>query len=121
MRRAALALGSLLGLLLVAGPAAAETRWLACKYTDVVGAAQTINLMFDDQRSIAALFENGQMVDGANTTITFQAILTRFPNYILIYNRNDGALSVTPQGGAYATGMLRGECRRSPPPPGAPK
>ena len=105
----------------MAGPAAAETRWLACKYTDAKGAAQTISMMFDESRNVAALFENGQMVDGANTTITFQSLRSRFPSYILIYNRNDGALSVTPLGGAYATGMLRGECRRSPPPPGAPK
>lgn len=116
MRRAAL----VLGLLLAAGPAAAETRWLSCKYTDLKGAAQTFSMAFDESRNVAAIFENGQMVDGTNTTITFQSLRSRFPGVVVIYNRNDGALSVTPQGGAYVTGMLRGECRRSPPPPGAP-
>jgi hypothetical protein len=114
-RLAALALG----LVLVAGSAAAETRWLACRYTDLAGAKQTIDLMFDDQRNIAAIFEHGAMVDGANTAITFQSLRSRFPNYILTYNRNDGALSVSPQGAAFA-GLLKGECRRSPPPKGAP-
>lgn len=99
-------------------PAMAEPRWLSCKYTDTNGKAQAFHMVFDDLRNTAALFdaEAGTLVEGTNTSTTFQALRTRFPRFTLTYNRNDGALSVTPPTG----GILTGECRRSPPPPGAP-
>lgn len=100
----------------LAGPAMAEPRWLACKYTDTRGAAKTFHMVFDDRRNTASLFDAGRLVEGSGTGITFQALRTRFPEFILTYNRNDGALAVTPPGG----GIVHGECRRSPPPPGAP-
>jgi hypothetical protein len=97
-------------------PAMAEPRWLACKYTDTGGAVQTFHLVFDDRRSTASLFDAGSLIEGSNTSINFQSLRTRFPALGITYNRNDGALTVTPATG----GMLHGECRRSPPPPGAP-
>ena len=98
-------------------PALAEPRWLGCKYADGRGATHNFFIMFDDLRGTAAVLEDGQLVEGNSTSITFQALRTRFPTYSLTYNRNDGALSVTPQGG----GLLQGECRRTAPPPGAPR
>jgi hypothetical protein len=97
----------------------AEPRWLACKYTDTRGAAQSFHMVFDDIRNTASLFDAGALVEGTSTSITFQALRTRFPKFIVTYNRNDGALAVTPLEGGYG-GLLQGGCRRSPPPPGAP-
>jgi hypothetical protein len=114
MRGAAIALGAIMALLW--GPAKAEPRWLACKYTDTSGKEQTFQLMFDDLRSTASLFDAGSLIEGGNTSINFQSLRTRFPALGITYNRNDGALTVTPASG----GMLHGECRRSSPPPGAP-
>jgi hypothetical protein len=102
----------------LARPAMAEPRWLACKYTDTSGKAQNFFMVFDDLRSTASLLDAGTLVEGTNTGITFQALRTRFPQFAITYNRNDGALAVTPLAG-YG-GILTGECRRSPPPPGAP-
>lgn len=104
----------------LARPAMAEPRWLACKYTDTHGGAQTFNMVFDDLRNTAALFDTGarRLIEGTNTGITFQALHTQFPQIGVTYNRNDGALAVTPVAGF--GGILTGECRRSPPPPGAP-
>lgn len=105
--------------LLLAGlwrPAMAEPRWLACKYNDTSGKEQTFSMVFDDRRGTAALFDGGALIEGANTSATFQAVRTRFPQFVLTYNRNDGVLSVSPTSG----GILTGECRRIPPPPGAP-
>jgi hypothetical protein len=99
-------------------PAMAEPRWLACKYTDTNGTVRNFHMMFDDLRNTAALFDAGTLVEGTNTGITFQALRTRFPQFIVTYNRNDGALSLTPLTG-YG-GIRIGECRRSPPPPGGP-
>jgi hypothetical protein len=96
-------------------PAQAEPRWLGCKYSER-GKDQTFALVFDDLRNVAFLLDAGLLVEGSNTSITFQALRTRFPNFTLTYNRNDGALSVTPPSG----GLVTGECRRIAPPPGAP-
>jgi hypothetical protein len=102
----------------VASPASAETRWLACKYIDQQGTARSFHMMFDDIRNIAALWD-GALVEGTSTSITFQAIRTRFPQFVLTYNRNNGTLSMTPLESRYG-GLLHGECQRSSPPPDAP-
>jgi len=96
----------------------ADARWLACKFTDQGGVARAFHMVFDDLRGTAALFDNGQLVEGSGTTINFQSIRSRFPAFALTYNRNDGALAVAVEG--TFGGIQRGECRRSPPPPGAP-
>jgi hypothetical protein len=116
MLMAVMALGAALGV--AASPALAEPRWLACKFTDQGGAVQNFNMVFDDIRSTASLFVSGSMVEGTTTSINYQSIRTRFPTFALTYNRNDGALSLAPEG-SYG-GILKGECKRSPPPPGAP-
>ena len=105
-------------LMALARPAMAEPRWLACKYTDTGGKAQNFFMVFDDLRNTVSLLEGGALVEGTSTGITFQALRTRFPQFAITYNRNDGALAVTPLAGF--GGILTGECRRSPPPPGAP-
>ena len=109
-----LAAGVLLALL--SHPALAEPRWLACKF-NASGKEQNFQMVFDDMRSTAALFDGGSLVEGTSTSINFQSLRTRFPQFNVTYNRNDGALSVSPVG---TGGMLHGECRRSAPPPGAP-
>ena len=101
----------------LARPAMAEPRWLACKYNDGNGKPQNFFMVFDDLRNVASLFDAGTLVEGANTAIAFQSLRTRFPQFAITYNRNDGALALTPIAG-YG-GILAGECRRSPPPPGA--
>ncbi|MBL6614187.1 MAG: hypothetical protein ISP49_13035 [Reyranella sp.] len=106
-------------LVLLAQPALAEPRWLACKYTDTSGKPQTFSMVFDDLRGTAAILDNGGLIEGTGTTINFQSLRTRFPAFNLTYNRNDGALAVSATGGL--GGILTGECRRSPPPPGAPQ
>jgi hypothetical protein len=103
-----------------AQPVRAEPRWLTCKFTDQLGAARSFFMMFDDIRGTASLFDAGTLIEGAGTSINYQSIRTRFPTFALTYNRNDGALSVSPLEAAYG-GILRGECRRSVPPPGAPR
>ena len=105
-------------LAVTASPALAEQRWLACKFTDQGGAVRNFHMVFDDLRSTASVFDAGQLVEGSGTTINFQSIRSRFPAFTLTYNRNDGALAVVIEG-TYG-GILRGECRRSSPPPGAP-
>ncbi len=106
-------------LAMLSGPAVAEPRWLACKYADGRGATHNFFMVFDDLRNTASLLEDGQLVEGTGTGITFQALRSRFPMFMVTYNRNDGALSLTPmQGGG---GLLQGECRRAAPPPGAPR
>jgi len=114
-----LILATAVALAAVASPALAEPRWLACKFTDQRGQARNFQMVFDDLRNAAALWDGYALVQGANTGITFQALRTRFPQFVVTYNRNDGALSVTPLEGSYG-GILHGECRRSPPPTGAP-
>ena len=111
-------LGTVGVLVALSWPAMAEPRWLACKYNDANGKAQSFFMVFDDLRNVASLLDAGTLVEGANTGITFQALRTRFPQFIITYNRNDGALALTPLAG-YG-GILNGECRRSPSPPGAP-
>lgn len=106
-------------LAVVSGPALAEQRWLGCKYTDGRGGAQNFFMVFDDLRSTASLLDNGALVEGTSTSITFQALRTSFPYFSITYNRNDGALSITPTQGV--GGLLYGECRRVAPPPGAPR
>jgi hypothetical protein len=106
-------------LAVLSAPALAEPRWLACKYTDGRGASHNFFMVFDDLRSTASLFEDGALVEGVSTSITFQALRTRFPQFVATYNRNNGALSITPLQGS--GGLLQGECRRSAPPPGAPR
>lgn len=103
----------------VVSPAAAEPRWLACKVTGQNGQVLNFHIVFDDRRNTAAVWDGGTMSEGTNTAITFQSLRSRFPNFALTYNRNDGALSMTPLGANYG-GLLHGECRRSPPPPGVP-
>ena len=104
-------------LALLSHPALAEPRWLACKFTDTSGKVQTFHMVFDDMRGTAAILDGPSLVDGTSTTVNFQSLRTRFPPFNVTYNRNDGALSVSPVG---TGGMLHGECRRSAPPPGAP-
>lgn len=98
-------------------PALAEPRWLACKFTDTSGKSQTFFMVFDDLRGTAALYDGYSLVEGTGTTTNFQSLRTRFPPFNVTYNRNDGALAVSPVG---VGGILHGECRRSAPPPGAP-
>ena len=104
-------------LTLLSHPALAEPRWLACKFNDTSGKAQNFVMVFDDLRGTAALFDGFSLIEGASTSITFQARRTRFPQFHVTYNRNDGALALSPVG---VGGILHGECRRSAPPPGAP-
>lgn len=116
-----------LGLLLLAvtaAPAVAETRWLGCKFTDHLGKPQGFNMMFDEDRNLTAIFDpaHGTLSEGTSTFINFQLIRTRFPDFSLTYNRNNGTLALSPTtGGSIPTGLLQGECRRSPPPQGAPR
>lgn len=100
-------------------PAVADARWLACRFTDHKATARNFHMVFDDIRNTAALFEAGSLVQGTGTSITFQSLRTRFPTFTVTYNRNDGALAITGVEGTYG-GTFSGECRRSPPPPGAP-
>ena len=104
---------------LLSRPAMAEPRWLACKFNDSSGKAQNFVMVFDDLRGTASLLDAGSLVEGANTSINFQSLRTRFPQFTITYNRNDGALAVVPSGGL--GGILNGECRRSAAPPGAPQ
>ncbi len=115
--RATLATAALLALL--SGPALAEPRWLGCKFNDTNGKPQTFVMVFDDIRGTAALLDGAALVDGAQTSINFQSLRTRFPQYNVTYSRNDGSLSVSKTGGL--GGILTGECRRIPPPQGAPQ
>ena len=112
-----MATGALLALL--SPPALAEPRWLACKFNDTSGKTQNFVMVFDDIRGTAALFDAGSLVEGASTSINFQSLRTRFPQFNVTYNRNDGALAVSPTQGGLG-GILHGDCRRSAAPPGAP-
>ena len=116
--RSGLVLMAATALAIAASPALAEPRWLACKFTDQGGAVRNFSMVFDDLRGTAALFDAGQLVEGSGTAINFQSIRSRFPAFALTYNRNDGALAIAAEG-TYG-GILKGDCRRSPPPPGAP-
>jgi hypothetical protein len=121
LRRATTAtLGATLGAALAAitSPVLAEPRWLACKFTDQGGVVRNFHMVFDDLRGTASVFDAGSLVEGSGTTINFQSIRSRFPAFALTYNRNDGALAIVAEG-TYG-GILKGDCRRSPPPPGAP-
>jgi hypothetical protein len=106
-------------LALLSQPALAEPRWLACKFNDTSGKTQNFFMVFDDIRGTAALLDGGSLVEGSGTTTNFQSLRTRFPQFNVTYNRNDGALAVSPTVGGLG-GILTGDCRRSPPPPGAP-
>ena len=117
--RLAQILATVMLLALLSRPALAEPRWLACKFNDISGKVQNFVMVFDDLRGTAALFDGYSLIDGASTTINFQALRTRFPQFNVTYNRNDGALAVSPTVGGLG-GILTGECRRSAPPPGAP-
>jgi hypothetical protein len=122
MRRAALlaiTVTAAASLAAIAPPARAETRWLACKVTDQAGKPLAFNIMYDDIRNIAAVWDGIELVDGTSVAINFQSIRGRFPKFALTYNRNDGKLSMTPLGANYG-GLLHGDCRRSLPPPGLP-
>jgi hypothetical protein len=112
-----MAMGALLALL--SSPALAEPRWLACKFNDTSGKTQNFHMVFDDIRGTAALLDAGSLVDGVGTTTNFQSLRTRFPQFNITYNRNDGALAVSPTVGGLG-GILTGECRRSAAPAGAP-
>ena len=105
--------------LTVATAALAEPRWLTCKFNDGRGKTPAFMMMFDDRRNVAALWDGVSLIDGTSTTINYQALRTRFPQFVVTYNRNDGALAVTPVENTYG-GLLHGECRRSAPPPNAP-
>ncbi len=104
---------------LLSGPALAEPRWLGCKFTDISGKQQNFVMVFDDIRLTAALLDGPALVEGAGTSINFQSLRTRFPQYNVTYNRNDGSLSLSLTGGM--GGILTGECRRISQPPGAPQ
>ena len=106
-------------LLLLSGPALAEPRWLGCKLTDTSGKQQNFVMVFDDIRLTAALLDVRELVEGTGTSVNFQSLRTRFPQYNVTYNRNDGSLSISQTGGM--GGILTGECRRIAPPPGAPQ
>ncbi len=103
----------------VASPALAEPRWLACKFTDHKATVRNFHMVFDDIRNTASIFDGVSLIEGTGTTTTYQALRTRFPAFTVTYNRNDGALAITAVEGTYG-GTFTGECRRSPPPPGAP-
>ena len=107
-----------LGLATLAPPALAEPRWLACKFNDASGKPQTFVTVFDDIRGTVALLEGRELVDGASTSINFQSIRTRFPQFNFTYNRNDGSMSLST---GSLGGIMTGECRRTAPPPGAPQ
>ncbi len=114
--RPATILATVMLLALVSPPAQAEPRWLACKF-NASGKEQAFHMVFDDMRGTAALFDGGGLVEGTSTTINFQSLRTRFPQFNVTYNRNDGALAVS---SVTVGGIMTGECRRSAPPPGAP-
>lgn len=103
-------------LALLSQPALAEPRWLACKF-NAGGKEQNFHMVFDDRRGTAALFDGANLIEGTGTSINFQSLRTRFPQFNVTYNRNDGALALSPTG---VGGLMNGECRRSAPPPGAP-
>ena len=103
----------------LSGPALAEPRWLACKFNDTSGKPQSFFMVFDDLRGTAALFDGYSLVEGTSTSINFQSLRTRFPQFNVTYNRNDGALAVSSTTGGLG-GIMTGDCRRSPAPPGAP-
>lgn len=117
--RAGTLLATVAACAVAASPALAEPRWLGCKYTDQGGTARNFHMVFDDIRGTAALFDAATLIEGSGTSINYQSIRARFPAFVLTYNRNDGALTISPTEGSYG-GILRGECRRTPPPPGAP-
>ena len=100
-------------------PALAESRWLACKFNDTTGKAQNFVMVFDDLRGTAAMFDGYSLIEGTSTSINFQSLRTRFPQFNVTYNRNDGALAVSSTTGGLG-GIMTGDCRRSAPPPGAP-
>ena len=100
-------------------PALAEPRWLACKFNDTSGKPQNFVMVFDDMRGTAALFDAGSLVEGTSTSINFQSLRTRFPQFNVTYNRNDGALAVSSTTGGLG-GIMTGDCRRAAPPSGAP-
>jgi hypothetical protein len=65
------------------------------------------------------MLDAGGLVEGTSTSINFQSLRTRFPQFNVTYNRNDGALAVSSTTGGLG-GIMTGDCRRSAPPPGAP-
>ena len=117
--RLAQILATVMLLALLSRPALAEPRWLACKFNDTSGKPQTFAMVFDDIRGTAALFDGYSLVEGTSTSINFQSLRTRFPQFNVTYNRNDGALAVSSTTGGLG-GLMTGDCRRAPPPPGAP-
>jgi hypothetical protein len=116
-----LAAGMTMGVLLavLSRPALAEPRWLACKFNDTSGKPQSFAMVFDDIRGTAALFDGYSLIEGTSTSINFQSLRTRFPQFNVTYNRNDGALAVSSTTGGLG-GIMTGDCRRAAPPPGAP-
>jgi hypothetical protein len=112
-------LAATLLLALLSRPALAEPRWLACKFNDTSGKPQSFVMVFDDLRGTAAMLDAGSLVEGTSTSINFQSLRTRFPQFNVTYNRNDGALAVSSTMGGLG-GIMTGDCRRSAPPPGAP-
>jgi hypothetical protein len=117
--RLATLLTAAIGMAVLAHPAMAEPRWLACKVTDQGGQVRNFSVVFDDRRNTVGVWDGTSMAEGTSVVITFQALRATFPNFSMTYNRNDGAYSMTPLGANYG-GLLHGECRRSPPPPGVP-
>jgi hypothetical protein len=117
--RLATLLMTAVGLAAAAQPASAEPRWLACKVTDQGGQVRNFSVVFDDMRNTVGVWDGVSMAEGTSVVTTFQALRATFPNFSMTYNRNDGAFSMTPLGPNYG-GLLRGDCRRSAPPPGVP-
>src|SRR3954466_13745767 len=98
--RLAQILATVVLLALLSRPALAEPRWLACKFNQTSGKTQNFHMVFDDIRGTAAVFDGYSLIEGASTSINFQSLRTRFPQFNVTYNRNDGALAVSPtQGG----------------------
>src|SRR3954470_20175556 len=58
-------------LAVLSGPALAEPRWLGCKFADGRGSTHNFSMVFDDLRGTAAVLEEGQLIEGTNTSITF--------------------------------------------------
>ena len=60
-------------------------RWpsrggIDCKYTDTRrGVANRFAMMFDDLRNVAYLLDGGRLVEGNQTSITYQALGTLLP------------------------------------------
>jgi hypothetical protein len=83
-----------------------------------VAKAQNFFMVFDDLHSTASLLDAGTLVKAPTPASPSRRCAPASRNLPSPNNRNDGVLALTPLAG-YG-GILTGECRRSPPPPGTP-